>query len=299
MKKILSLILALVMIFAMATTAFAEETEETEGATTPTYEFTITTSDSENANAAGSKYSWNIDVPAALDEVKPENEENVAANYFVVVEWSIESELVYKIGLDAYSWNIYSGITTDEETGDVTKVKYGEDENDTTVDGAGYEIDYSKGIWSGVATITVSVTNWSNRALSATVGFDAAKKDTDVNVVADIAVADEALTIKVEDEAVNEISIPSASSNINTIENGAYTTSAGTVEATITIDADTTMDDGSKAMTGGINKDNASIGTVTITLTGFKDGATVAETDENTELTVETTPLETEPEETT
>lgn len=278
MKKILSLVLALVMICAMATTAFAAD--PTTGS------FTITTSASDTANASGSEYSWNIDVPAAL-EAEEVDEADVAANYYVVVTWEIESSLKYTIGADAYSWNIYSAIN--EENG--TKTKLAADDTTTTVAGAGYEVDYSVGKWSGKADISVTVTNWSNRALTADVDFVSAKKG-DAGVAADITVAEAGISITVGDGTVEQINIPSASSNIKDdqgnviVADGEYTTTAGSVDATVSIDAGA---DGEN-ITGGISENDATIGTVTITLTGFTEDKTASSGDTN--LTVETTPAE-------
>lgn len=256
MKKILSLALALIMICAMTTVAFATE------ATTATNSFTITTAsgEGENTGATVSGHKWSISIGAGLDADEV-TEADVAANYYVVVDWTVTSDLVYKIGKDAYSWN----ITTDESTQQAT--------------GAGYVVDYSKGIWEGSAIVEVTVTNWSNRELTATIGFDPSEKDADNGVVSDIKVKENAVAIDYP-----SLTIDAASKGVE-VKDGAMATGAASATATVTLDGTT--------IEGGIDKADAVIGVVTVELVGLEGSATEmsGNTDNFFDMTTETIPV--------
>lgn len=243
MKKIISLILVLVMLCAVAMSASAEE-------------FTITTSTSENATGEGQDYTWNINVTAGL-QAEEVTEADVAANYYVVVSWEVESDLVYSIGKEAYSWNVYSDVATktDATAGNAA--------------GAGYEVDYSQGTWTGSATVKVTVTNWSNRAVTANVAFDPAEKN-DQGVVADITVSG----TEIDKPTLN---IAAASDYVEKVADGEITEKAASDVATVTLDSNTIT-------AGGIDKADAVIGTVTITLVGLETAT------ESTPPTAEVTP---------
>lgn len=249
MKKILSLVLALALICAMATTAFAAN--YTDDAT-----FTITTSEADNATGSGTDYTWNIDVSAKL-EAEEVNEADVAANYYVVVSWDVTSELTYKIGSDAYSWNVYSAVN--EETGEKTSAA-----NDGNATAAGYEVDYTKGVWDGSATVKVTVENWSNRTVTAEIAFDPAEKN-DAGVAADITVKEGGTLID-----KTTMTIDAASKGV-VVGDDEYTTISYSDTATVTLDGTT--------IEGGIDKDGAVIGTVTVTLVGLE---TASESTDNT-----------------
>lgn len=245
MKKILSLVLALVMIFAMATTAFAADNYTNDAS------FTITTSASDASGAVNSEtpYTWNIDVTAGL-QADTVTEAEVAANYYVIVSWDVTSDLVYKIGKDAYSWNVYSNMAdkTDAATGNAV--------------GAGYEVDYSKGYWEGSATVKVTVTNWSNRTVTANIAFDPAEKNEE-GVAENIVmkgtwISAETLSL---DAASKGVTV--ADSNLTEYAESAVTTKAAQAESTVTLDASTIEE-------GGIYEADAVIGTVTVTLVGLE-----------------------------
>lgn len=88
MKKILSIILVLSLVFALGTTAFAEET------TTVNTEEAITDS---NADA-----TFNVSATFSSSE----SSTNVVHNYKVVITWTVESTLKYSTGgTTTYTWN--------------------------------------------------------------------------------------------------------------------------------------------------------------------------------------------------
>ena len=92
MKKITSLILALVMALSLTTAAFA--TEHKTSTTTGTVTITTDTGD-DTANKVGD--SWIINVPASTDKIAldPTAVKDV---YYVVVTWEVKSDIVYQIG---------------------------------------------------------------------------------------------------------------------------------------------------------------------------------------------------------
>lgn len=248
MKKFISLMLALVLTLGLATTAFADNYTDDKS-------FTITTSTAEGTTGSGSDYTWNIDVTAGLDAPTQEElaaEGAVAANYYVVVEWDVESSLVFTYGIDAFSWNVYSDVDNkvDATNGDAK--------------GAGYEVDYSMGKWEGEATIDVTVTNWSNRELTAKVAFQGAAADADKGIVT-------AITVKEGATAITNptLTIKSAAENVAIVD-GETTTSAATGQSQVKLDATT--------LSGAINKADATIGTVTVTLVGLDTASKSEET---------------------
>lgn len=156
MKKITSLILALVMALSLTTAAFAATTNGTVTITTDS-----TTSAPDSTLAFGDTYT--INVPGSFNKVNPDG--NETANYYVVVEWTVDSTLIYKAGGQGYTWTLKG---TDNFSGEaVTK----------NVKSAGYVSN--GGAWSGDASVTLTVKNWSNKALTATSEFTGADESLD------------------------------------------------------------------------------------------------------------------------
>lgn len=176
MKKITSLILALVMALSLTTAAFAADpikSAETTGTVT------ITTDSTTDPDAGTVKLgeSYTINVPGSLDNsIKPDGSE--AANYYVVVSWKVNSDITYQVGGEGYTWTL-------KGTDDFTGVAVTEN-----VKSAGYVSGGDK--WVGSATVELTVQNWSNKALTATSEFKGATDtesyvDTTITAVADKA----------------------------------------------------------------------------------------------------------------
>ena len=214
MKKIISVILALVMVMGLSVTAMAEG--PTSG------KITITTngqySDSTGSDATGHPGdSWHIAVPGGFTKNQP-TDANTEEVYYVEVEWDVKSTIEYQIGKDGYYWKLYDGENATTPHKDGTPVK-----------SAGYE---SKGDdWTGNATVNLTVTSWSSRALKASTTFRGATTT---------------------DDTKNNIKEP-------------ITFAAGTGESTLDIDSATTMiSNGATYTNKAVTKNmNVAIGTPT------------------------------------
>lgn len=153
MKKITSLILALVMALSLTVTALAAEPV--------TGKVTIT-----NFDAATTK---SIEIPADYENtVTPEG---IETKYYVYMEWNVTSTLKYTVDANSYEWKVYSDETgTSEMTSEQTTAN-------TKPKSAGYAIN---GTWSGEATVSVKVENWSNKDVNVSYMFDGAAEAGDV-----------------------------------------------------------------------------------------------------------------------
>lgn len=144
MKKITSLILALVMALSLTVTALAAEPVIIKG--------------DEAAFGAATK-TWNVEVPADFDGTKaPAQESDVKATYYVKIEWSFDGDNTLKYVDDKanYSWKVLGAGDADATA------------TETDPSHAGYAVSQQ---WQGTAKIKVTVTNWSNRAMKAGMTF--------------------------------------------------------------------------------------------------------------------------------
>ena len=168
MKKIISMVLALVMVMGLSVTAMAEDgdTPKVDKGTVVIKDFSQT-----NPNT--------IDVPAK-GSVAPFTKDK--ETYYVIMGWSVESTLTYTVGKEDYKWNVYNVDNSTETllTGETPVTG-------KTATMGRYDVN---GKWSGYANITVNVTNWSNVDITAKATWkDSAKPEegaTDNGVTKDI-----------------------------------------------------------------------------------------------------------------
>lgn len=252
MKKLIGMIMAIAMTFALATTAFAVQSPVTISSNTVT-EDDHNMKYNENGNTIG------IDIPANF--VASANDPyKVKANYYVIVKYEVKSELVFTVGESAYTWNVNEG-----EKGTVTS--------------ANHQLKSSyDGTWSGTAAVNVTVENWSNRDMQAAMTFapttTTATSENDNGVLEAITVKNEAQTFAASAdnsttktkwiEANHALNLQSAAAGVGFEEdNKAESPVSGS--ATFTIDA------ANNGMTGAISKSKAVIGTLTVKLTSLGD----------------------------
>ena len=154
MKKITSLILALVMALSLTVTALAAN--PVEGKVTIT-DFTAATTKS-------------IEIPADYQNTVT-SASDIPTKYYVYMEWNVVSSLKYTVDAASYEWKVYSDengkneMTPEQTTGN------------TQPKSAGYAIN---GTWSGNATVSVKVENWSNKDVKVSYAFAGAAEGGNV-----------------------------------------------------------------------------------------------------------------------
>lgn len=205
MKKIISVILALVMVMGLSVTAMAEGPISGK--------ITITTDGAHTDSTGKPGESWDIAVPGGFTKIQP-TDANTEEVYYVEVEWDVKSTIEYQIGKDGYYWKLYDGENATTPHKDGTPVK-----------SAGYE---SKGDgWDGSATVSLKVTSWSSRALTASTTFrGATTADDATNIKKDI-------TFAPNTGVVDNVVIESATTKIK--DSATYTNEAVTKDVTVTI----------------------------------------------------------------
>ena len=250
MKKLIGMIMAIAMTFALATTAFAVQSPVTISSGT-VKEDEQNMKYNENGNTIG------IDIPAnfvagATDPYK------VEANYYVIVRYNVESNLLFTVGETAYTWNV--------------------NETSGAASSANHQLKSSyDGTWSGNAAVNVTVENWSNRDMQAAMTFAPTKttatSENDNGVLKSITVKNEAQSFAAVAgnsptktkwiEANHALTLQSAAAGVG-FEEGNKANSPVSGSATFTIDA------ANNGMTGAISKSKAVIGTLTVQLTALE-----------------------------
>ena len=253
MKKLIGMIMAIAMIFALATTAFAAD-PITENGTKVFVTTTPTEGETQFDKVNGNTIE--IGIPANF-EAGANDPYKVEPNYYVIVKYEVKPELVFTVGETAYTWNV-------NETGGA-------------VSSANHALKANfDGKWSGTATVNVTVENWSNRDMQAAMTFapntTVATSDNDNGVLKAITVKNEAQTFAAAAgndttktkwiEANHALTLQSAAAGVGFEEdNKASDPVSGS--ATFAIDA-------TKGMTGAISRSNAVIGTLTVKLTALQ-----------------------------
>lgn len=249
MKKLIGMIMAIAMTFALATTAFAVQSPVTISSGT-VKEDEHNMKYSEDGNTIG------IDIPAnfvagAKDPYK------VDANYYVIVKYEVKSELVFTVGESAYTWNVNVGETSKE-------AKHTLNDNYT-------------GDWSGTATVDVTVENWSNRDMQAALSFTGATKNENNGVLDQIVVNDAAQSYTNNTTEANK-NKTRFENNALDLQSAAYGVGFGAADKAnspvegkvqFMINANASVGEGQKAMTGNIKNAKATIGTLTVKLTSL------------------------------
>ena len=237
MKKFLSIALALCLVLSISVTAFAiESTTYGTGATATG----VTAWDGTSST------SQNITVPATFDG-SGFDDMDVTANYFVVLRWGVTSTLTYTITSSDFSWVVYDSADKDSK--------------DSNFSGTAAKAGYTgNGTWSGTATVSVSMQNWSNRPIKGAFSYadmtvanstdTYVKKDIDTSGVrtmgTDIELASAAENVEVYAAA-------DANNHVDSDTVTAVTINAGTAGSPT-------------GMTGAISDSNAVIGTLTVTI---------------------------------
>lgn len=153
MKKITSLILALVMALSLTVTALAADPVPGK----------VTITDFDDATTRS------IEIPADYENTA--TPEAIPTKYYVYMEWNVASSLKYTVDANSYEWKVYSDEAGENEmTAEQTTAN-------TQPKSAGYAIN---GTWSGKATVSVKVENWSNKDVKVSYTFDGAAEAGDV-----------------------------------------------------------------------------------------------------------------------
>lgn len=230
MKKIISVILALVMVMGLSVTAMA--------ANSPVVIKDLSKGDSNTP----------IDIPAYYDESnKPTKNDQVTTKNYVYMEWSVDSKLKYVIDSSSYTWNVYSDAAG-------KNVIPADGSKNTKPLSAGYSV---QGHWDKTtkATINVTVENWSNRDVWVKYALEGADVSTTVDEAGKVTGVTEA--IKFQNVALPETQKLDTVANVNSTELVTEASKSEIKDLVIT---------GANIASGAINKDVSSIGTLTVTI---------------------------------
>lgn len=262
MKKLIGMIMAIAMTFALATTAFAED----PSTTTPTSgsKVFVTTKPAEGETQFDTTKPNTIDIPITgdLDTSEADNPYDVTANYYVIVKYDVTSTLKFKINEKAYTWN----VNTEKATGSISAQHTLKD-----------ALTKADGTWSGNATVKVTLENWSNRDMKAVLNFAAqTTADPSKGVVEGMTVDSKALGYTPDSKNdskntkwdANALTLRSAAADVK-VTDGAKADKPVTGIVNFKLDADAGKATEQVYVTGAINKAQATIGTLTVQLTAL------------------------------
>lgn len=227
MKKIISMVLALVMVMGLSVTAMAESG-------------TVVIKDFSQTNPNTTQ----IQIPAEFSETKPTGNSDVTTKNYVYMEWSVESTLKYVIDKSSYTWNVYSDAEGKNLVSD----------DNPRPHSARYSV---KGHWDKdtKATINVTVENWSNQDVWVKYTLDGAK-----------AAAPDTTTGKVtgvtEPFEFQHVTLPATQK----LETKAKVNSTELVTEANKSVIEKLEITGANIASGAINSDVTSIGTLTVTI---------------------------------
>lgn len=243
MKKIISMVFALVMVMGLSVTAMAEDTYSK-----PDGKVTIVDSSHQHTET--------IPVPAK-GSVAPFTKDN--ETYYVIMDWSVESTLTYTVGKEDYKWNVYN-VENDTETRLTGETPV----TDKLATMGRYDVN---GKWSGKATITVNVTNWSNVNITATPEWKNGEK-TEANDASDNGVSE---NIVLQDKPTQTPTTINRADEDVTAAGQKDSTATSAKVFDLTIDNTPTASPNANKITSGAIRDtkdkySAIIGTLTVTI---------------------------------
>lgn len=265
MKKLIGMIMAIAMIFALATTAFAADPST---ATSGSKVF-VTTTPNEGETKFDTSNPNTIDIPITgdLDTSEADNPYDVTANYYVIVKYDVTSALKFKINEKAYTWNVNTEATTGSISAQHTMKS---------------DLTKADGTWSGNATVKVTLENWSNRDMQAALSFAAqTTADPSKGVVDGMNVDAKALSYTADsaNESKNTkwdnnvLTLRSAAADVK-VADGAKAENPVKGIVNFKLDADAGKATEQVYVTGAINKAQATIGTLTVKLTALEGNTT-------------------------
>lgn len=226
MKKIISMVLALVMVMGLSVTAMATESP------------VVIKDLSKNSNTT-------IDIPADYDETKkPTKNEQVTTKNYVYMEWTVQSTLKYVIDSSSYTWNVYSDTEGKQLVSDANPRPHS----------AGYSV---KGHWDKdtKATINVTVENWSNQDVWVKYTLDGAQVSTTTDDAGKVTGVTEAIEFQ-------NVTLPTTQK----LATKADVNSTALITAVNKATPDAIVINASNIKSGAINSNVTSIGTLTVTI---------------------------------
>lgn len=230
MKKIISMVLALVMVMGLSVTAMAESGKVV------IKDFSQT-----------SPNTTDIQIPAKFTETKPEDNSAVTARNYVYMEWSVDSTLKYVIDSSSYTWNVYSDAAGKNAIP-------ANDSANTRPHSAGYSV---KGHWDKTtsATINVTVENWSNRDVWVKYALEGAGVSTTTDEAGKVTGVTEAFEFQ-------NVTLPTTQKLVTKAD----VNSTALITAVNKATPDAIVINASNIKSGAINSNVDSIGTLTVTI---------------------------------
>lgn len=236
MKKIISMVLALVMVMGLSVTAMAEE------GTAITKDGKVVIKDFSQA----SSNTTSIEIPAKYTTSVESNTDVTAKNY-VYMAWTVQSTLEYVVDSNSYTWNVYSDTKGENLIPDT-------DPDKTKPLSAGYSV---KGKWKDntSAIINVTVENWSNRDVWVKYTLDGANVTAADTATGKVTGVTEAFEFQ-------NVTLPTTQK----LTTKADVNSTALITAVNKATPDAIVINASNIKSGAINSNVDSIGTLTVTI---------------------------------